>query len=398
MEDLIKAYLSCRKNKRCSTNSLKFEIDFESNILALHKELSSMTYCPKRSVCFVVKSPKLREVFAADFRDRVTHHLLVSQLEPYYERRFISQSLACRKYKGTLKASKVLENYVRSITKNYTQRAYYGQFDIRSFFTSINKIILKNLIIKEVTNNFPKHNKSSLIWLICTILEHNPIENYYYRGDPYLLKQIPSHKTLFKAKPNCGLPIGNLTSQFFANIYLNELDQYAKRVLKIKYYVRYVDDIVILSNDLPQIMIWRQQMDNFLQNHLQLNFHSSKDKYNSTSSGIDFVGYIVKHRHTFARKRVVKNLKYRLRLINQGKLFESQNQNNSIALISSPPTKRELDKMLAIINSYYGHFRHANCYNLRKDLYYNNFGILKLYLKPTDKNFSYFSIIKGKNE
>jgi RNA-directed DNA polymerase len=215
LEDLLKAYLSCRKNKRNTINALKFEKNFESNILELFEELKNRTYRPGRSICFVVTYPKLREVFAADFRDRVIHHLLVSNLEPHFERRFIFASFACRKKKGLLTATLYLKRMIRSATHNYTKRAFYGQFDIKSFFTSIDKNILKEIIIYEIEDHFPKYGKYDLIWLTEIILNHNPIDNFYFKGDPELLKQIPPHKTLFKAEKNRGLPIGNLTSPFF---------------------------------------------------------------------------------------------------------------------------------------------------------------------------------------
>lgn len=393
-EDLLKAYFSCRKNKRNTINALKFEMNFESNMLELFEELKSGTYRPGRSICFVVTYPKIREVFAADFQDRVIHHLLVSHLEPHFEKRFICASFACRKNKGLLTAITYLKRSIRSITGNYTQKAFYGQFDIRSFFTSIDKTILKEIITCEIEDHFPNNMKDDLIWLTQVILNHNPIDNYYFKGDPSLLRQIPPHKTLFKAGKNKGLPIGNLTSQFFANVYLNELDQYVKRELKIKYYVRYVDDFVILSNDLSKIKQWREQINTFLHKRLRLTLHPNKDKYNSVYSGIDFIGYIVKPKYSLARKRVVQNLKTKLHYFNQGKLLVSQNQKQMVLPLSAPPTKKELEKMLAMVNSYYGHFKHANCYNLRKDLFENHFGNLKEYLKPIDDNFSYFTLAK----
>lgn len=393
-KDLLKAYFSCRKNKRNTINALKFEMNFESNILELFEELKNRTYRPGRSICFVVTYPKLREVFAAEFRDRVIHHLLVSHLEPHFEKRFIYASFACRKNKGLLTAITYLKRSIRSITGNYTQKAFYGQFDVRSFFTSIHRPILKQIVTKEIMDHFPNNMKDDLIWLTHIILEHNPTDNFYFKGDPALLKQIPPHKTLFKAEKNRGLPIGNLTSQFFANVYLNELDQYIKRELRIKHYIRYVDDFVILSNDLDKIKSWKDQINAFLQKRLYLTLHPNKDKYNSVYSGIDFIGYIVKPKYALARKRVVQNLKTKLHFFNQGKLLVSQNQKQTVLPLSTFPTKKELERMLAMVNSYYGHFKHANCYNLRKDLYDNHFGNLKTYLKSTDDNFSYFTLVK----
>lgn len=394
LENLLKAYYSCRKNKRTTINALRFEMKFESNLLKLFEELQDRTYKPDRSICFVVTYPKLREVFAADFRDRIVHHLLVSTLEPYFEKSFIYASFACRKMKGLQLAITYTQKMIRSATKNNTITAYYGQFDIRSFFASIDKEILKKIIIRYIMRNFPIKKQADLIWLTQIIINHNPTKNFYFKGDQALLKQIPPHKTLFNAGKDKGLPIGNLTSQFFANVYLNELDQFIKRELKIKHYVRYVDDFVILSNDLDKIKSWRDQIDTFLQKRLKLTLHPNKDKYNSVYSGIDFIGYIVKPKYALARKRVVQNLKTKLHYFNKGKLLVSQNQKQMALPLSTPPTEKELKKMLAMVNSYYGHFKHANCFNLRRDLYENHFGTLKNYLVPIDDNFSYFILVK----
>jgi RNA-directed DNA polymerase len=331
-------------------------------------------------------------------RDRIVHHLLVSKLEPHFEKRFISTSFACRKDKGLLKAVEYITKSVRKITENNTKMACYGQFDIRSFFTSINKTILEEIIVKEIQDHFPKSQKEDLVWLTKVIINHNPVNNYYLKGDHKLIDLIPTHKTLFKSENNRGLPIGNLTSQFFANVYLNELDQFVKRILKVKHYVRYVDDFVVLSTDLSQIREWRKEIDLFLKETLHLSLHPNKDKYNTINSGINFVGYIIKPKYRLARKRVVQNLKSKLHFFNNGRLLVSQNQKQLLLPLSVPPSEDEIDRILAVVNSYYGHFKHANCYNLRRSIYEKHFGNLKEYLLPIDDNFSYFKIKKQKNE
>ena len=253
--------------------------------------------------------------------------------------------------------------------------------------------MLENILIKNIRKGYKDNTQKELIWLTKVILKNNPTQNFSIRGDSNLLKQVPTHKSLFYVSKNKGLPIGNLTSQFFANIYLNELDQYVKRELKIKYYTRYVDDIVVLSDNLEDVYRWREQIDTFLKRKLKLTLHPNKDKYGSVYSGIDFVGYVIKPRYTLSRQRVVGNLKNKLKLFNQGLLLVSQNQKQTVFPLHTPPSKEELSKMLAMINSYYGHFRHVNCFNLRKDIYENHFGCLKEYLEPVEQ-YSYFKLIK----
>lgn len=391
LENLLKAYYSCRKNKRTTINALRFEMKFESNLLKLFEELQDRTYKPDRSICFVVTYPKLREVFAADFRDRIVHHLLVSTLEPYFEKSFIYASFACRKMKGLQLAITYTQKMIRSAIKNNTITAYYGQFDIRSFFASIDKEILKKIIIRYIMRNFPIKKQADLIWLTQIIINHNPTKNFYFKGDPKLLREIPPHKSLFNIPSSKGLPIGNLTSQFFANVYLNELDQFVKRVLKLKHYIRYVDDFVIISSNLEEIKRSREKINCFLQKKLQLSLHPSKDKYGYLASGIDFIGYIIRPKYRLARNRVVRNLKLKLYFFNHGKLLVSQNQKCQILPLSSPLSKDQIKLMLSMVNSYYGHFRHANCYNLRKDIYEKHFGWLKNHLVPVN-DYLYFSI------
>ena len=184
--------------------------------------------------------------------------------------------------------------------------------------------------------------------------------------------------------------VSNLTSQFFANAYLNELDQFIKRTLKIKYYLRYVDDMVVLSKNPAQIRQWRYQINHFLEQKLTLKLHPAKDKYGSVYQGIDFVGYLVKPNYVLARKRVVKNLKTKLYYINKSKLLIANNQKQDSLPLSKPLTIKELHTITAMINSYYGHFLHASCFRLRKNLYEKHFGILKKYIKPL-QDYKYFT-------
>ena len=387
---LFKAYFSCRQRKRKTINALKFELNYELKLLGLEKELQNHTYQPGRSICFVVTYPKLREIFAADFRDRIVHHLLINEVEPYFERRFIYDSFACRKEKGCHLALFRLKKFIYQITKNKTQNAFYGQFDIKSFFSNIDKNILLAILEKEIKKSLPVHSQKELLWLAKKIVFHDPTQNYYLKGKKELFDQIPAHKTLFKTPKNKGLPIGNLTSQFFANVYLNELDQFVKRELKVKYYLRYADDLVLLSESPEQLRQWRKEIDRFLKENLRVELHPKKDKYGSVYQGIDFVGYVVKPNYVLSRKRVVGNLKTKLYYFNQGLLLVSSNQKQEVLPLSRPPTKDEIKQTAAMVNSYYGHFRQANCYRLRKNLYEKHFGELKKYLKP-EKDLSFFS-------
>ncbi|MCI4625330.1 MAG: hypothetical protein L3V56_05140, partial [Candidatus Magnetoovum sp. WYHC-5] len=228
-ENLYRCYLKCRKNKRNTMNVLKFEINAEENIFTLSEQLFMGTYMPSRSVCFIVEKPKMREIIAADFRDRIVHHVLVERLERIFEPIFIHDSYACRKGKGVHKALERVKEFIIKGSRNGNDKLFFLHLDIKNFFMTMDKEVLYRILQKKVKDK-------NALWLAKIIIFHNPAENCIIKGKKYLIKTLPPHKSLFNAKPKTGVPVGNLTSQFFANVYLNELDQYVKHALKCKYY------------------------------------------------------------------------------------------------------------------------------------------------------------------
>lgn len=338
-QNIHRAYVDCRRNKRSTINALRFEINAEENILQLERELKAKTYRPSRSILFAAKKPKLREIFAADFRDRVVHHLLINHLELIWEPVFIHDSYACREGKGTHAAMVRLRSFLRRITRNGNLRAYYLQLDIKDFFTSIDKQILFDLLAARIKD-------PDAVWLTKKVLFWDCTESYTLRGSRQLLLNIPQNKSLFGKENERGLPIGNLTSQFFANVYLNELDQFAKHTLKAEYYLRYVDDFVILSRDEAQLVEFREKIERFVSERLALRLHPRRRKLLPASSGIDFLGYIIRHNYTLVRRRVVNNLKEKLRQFNR-----------------QPDPVPE--KVRATVASYLGHFKWANAHKLK---------------------------------
>lgn len=220
-EKVWKAYLRCRRGKRRGPSALAFELDAERECLALAQELAARTWSPLPSACFVTELPKPREIFAAQFRDRIVHHLLVGEIEPAWERVFIHDSFACRKGKGTLAAVDRLQSFMRQASANGSRPAWFLQIDIRSFFVSIDKRILFELLTR-------REEREEVRWLIERIVFHDPAEAPVLRGRRDLFRLIPPHKSLFHTGGRTGLPIGNYTSQFFANVYLNPLDQFVK--------------------------------------------------------------------------------------------------------------------------------------------------------------------------
>ena len=207
-EAVYRAYLDCRKRKRGTINALEFEVNVLENLFDLALDLQKNKYRPSRSVCFITRSPKLREIFAADFRDRIVHHLAVRELEKHWEPRFIHDSFASRKGKGIHGAVKRLQGFMRKAGRSGKRAAWFLQLDIRSFFMSIDKDILFEIFKKD------SKCSSELLNLLYTIIYHDPTTNYTFRGHPSMLELVPSHKSLFGVGNGKGLPIGNLSSQF----------------------------------------------------------------------------------------------------------------------------------------------------------------------------------------
>ncbi len=355
-EKIYKAYLDCRKTKRKTINALKFEFCFEKNIFLLMEELKNKTYKPGRSVCFVVKNPSPREIFAANFKDRVVHHILIREIEKIGERKLIYDTFSCRKRKGTHLAVKRLKSFIKKATENHTKEAFYIQMDISGFFMAIDHNILYSIFEKIILKQKKTRIwKDDILWLAKTIIFSKPTENYLIKGQRSLFNILPKRKSLFYSDSNKGLPIGNYSSQFFANLYLNKLDQFIKRELKCKYYARYVDDFILIDRDKNKLIEAENKVNNFLKTELDMSLNPNKTKLKSLDSGIEFLGYFIKPLCILTKQGVVKRAKEKIYRFNQ---LENLN----------------IDKVISVLNSYYGHFNHANTFNLRKSIFENCVG------------------------
>lgn len=323
---LHQAYFDCRKSKRNSISALAFEQDLERNLLQLHDELTAGTYSPGRSICFVITRPKPREVWAADFRDRIAHHLLYNHVAPRFIGSFIADSCACIPGRGTLYAAQRLDAKVRSQTQNWSRPGYYLKADMANFFVAIDKRVLLTLLAKRITEPF---------WLALAtqILMHDPRIDCQYKGPVKLLGRVPKHKRLGAQPNHLGLPIGNLSSQFFANVYLNELDQFVKHELRARHYIRYVDDFVILHESTAQLRAWLAEIEAFLP-ILGARLNPTKTIIQPIDRGIDFVGQVIKPWHRSTRKRTVKDAMRRV-------------------------TATDDQDLLPVANSYFGLFRQS---------------------------------------
>ncbi len=318
MADLVQAWLDCRKHKRHTVSATLFERDVERNLCTLHAVLLAGTYTPGKSICFVVTRPRAREVWAADFADRIVHHLLYNKISPRFYASFIHNSCACIPGRGTLFAAQRLEGAVRSVTQNWSVPAHYLKMDLSNFFVAINKTVLFAQLAAKIPEVF---------WLdlTATILFHDPRTNFEYRGDPALMQLVPPHKRLTNSPPDTGLPIGNLSSQFFANVYLNALDQFCKHQLGAKQYVRYVDDFVILHNSPQWLNAALARITAWLPEHLGAHLNPTKTILQPIARGVDFVGHVVKPWRRTTRPRAVATAVSRLRSMPEADVFAAGN-------------------------------------------------------------------------
>ncbi|MCX6707170.1 MAG: reverse transcriptase domain-containing protein [Candidatus Woesearchaeota archaeon] len=274
-ENLNLAFKKARKRKSSRKDVVEFENNLEQNIEDLRTELLLLSYNPKQLKTFVIKDPKTRTIRKSDFRDRIIHHAICNILEPIFEKRFIYDSFANRKGKGTHKALQRFDCFKRKASRNNTRNCYIFKADIKHYFDEVNHNILISIIKERVKDK-------RIIWLIKKVLKnHSEIK---------------------------GMPLGNMTSQFFANVYLNELDKFVKHNIKAKHYIRYVDDFVILSDKREELEVYKDKIRSFLRERLELELHSTKSRIIELKQGVSFLGYRIFTHHRLLRKANIRTM------------------------------------------------------------------------------------------
>lgn len=344
--DLVQAYFDCRKHKRNTPAALTFEQNLERNLIQLHDELRDGTYTPGKSICFVVTRPKAREVWAADFRDRIVHHLLYNHIAPRFYASFIQDSCACIPGRGTLYAANRLERKIRSATQNWSKPCFYLKCDLANFFVSIDKSILQTQLAKRITEPFWMQLTNTILW-------HDPRANFELRGAQALQSKVPTHKQLMNQPQNKGLPIGNLSSQFFANVYLDALDQFAKHQIKAKHYIRYVDDFLILHESASWLNDAHAKIKAWLPTNLNAKLNDSKTILQPVSRGVDFVGQVIRPWHNTTRKRTANVAIERCKRINKDDFYTTAN--SYFGLLSQANSSHQQRAQLAKIALLRGH-------------------------------------------
>jgi len=275
---LFQAYYDAHRNKRNTINALKFEFNNESNLLKLGDEIIAGTYMPLPSICFIVNKPVKREIFSADFRNRVIHHYIFNHISPVFEDYFIHDRFSCCRQKGTHFASKRIDKFFRSCSQNYSNDAYILKLDVKGYFMAINKVILfkkvKELLVRQ--KHTLKFNLQMGLQVIEKTIFNDPVYDFRMKSKNADWEGLPKSKSLFHSAKNYGLPIGNLTSQLFSNVYLNDFDNFVKNELGIKYYGRFVDDFVIVHRDKFYLKSLISKIRSYLNNVLHLQLHPNK--------------------------------------------------------------------------------------------------------------------------
>jgi retron-type reverse transcriptase len=327
-DNLLKAAQKAQRGKRTKPNVARFNFHLERELLTLRNALKDKTWQPGPYVSFFIYEPKKRLISAAPYEDRVVHHALCNLIEPIFERTFIYDSYANRKSKGTHRA-------VNRFTEFCRKNRYVLKCDIRKYFPSIDHEILYGLIARKLKD-------PDVLWLIRRIIDSSnpqePVQTYFPGDDLF---------TPFERRK--GIPIGNLTSQFFANIYLNGFDHFVKRKLGCRYYLRYVDDFVALSNDKGLLHEVKDQMAEYLAT-LRLKLHDTKCQVFPVTQGASFLGYRIFPTHRLLKRQNVRRFQKRLQVL------QHQFRQDSI----------RVEKVGQSIQSWIAHASHADTYGLRR--------------------------------
>lgn len=356
--DLYLAFECAKQHKKSKPYVIEFESRLHDNLLSLCNDLYCHTYKPQPSTCFIITHPKQREVFAAEFRDRIVHHLYFNYTHEIYERTFIQDSYSCIKDRGTHYGIHRLEKHIRKESHNYADNCYILKMDIKGYFMSINRYIL----LREANKTLDKmryhkiHKWDNKKWndivdfkfikyLTREIILLDPTIECVFKSNKEAWNGLSDSKSLFKTPKNCGLPIGNLTSQLFSNVYLNVLDQFMKRELHCKHYGRYVDDFYVVSEDKHHLHEIIAAVEQFMGCALNLIIQKGKTIINRLWQGVEFLGAYIKPYRTYISNQCLRRIKKNLFQVDK------------------------LPNPMASINSWLGVFSHYSSFNMRVSMF-----------------------------
>ena len=327
---LYMAYLKARKNKRNHKDAYQFELNLFENLHILTRDIQNRSYKPTGGIAFVNFKPVIREIIAAEFKDRVVQHVAFSPVYQWWDRRLHPYSCSCRKNKGTDYAIHSLYKMMQSVSDNFTKETYFCKFDFQGYFMSIDRQILYDKVIWGLRRQFPRdswdYKLQQFLWQ--TIIFDDVVKHVRKRGSAKEWAMVPKSKSLFHQPPGVGLPIGNVTSQMGSNIMLDSFDRFVSMTLGYKRYIRYVDDWIVVVN--------REQKDRLIHQDLarieefatsqHLTLHPKKRYIQPIERGVEFLGAIVRPHRILAGKRTVTNFKQSARDFMMGKADETQLQ------------------------------------------------------------------------
>ncbi|MDP2944539.1 MAG: RNA-directed DNA polymerase, partial [bacterium] len=356
-----RAYFEARKHKRWRANTWRFSRQYEENLFRLYQDIKKRVYKIGPSLVFIHFGAVKREIFAGDFRDRIIHHLIFKALSPICEHLFINDCYSCRLNRGTSYGIKRADHFIRAVSKNYSRPGYVMKLDIKGYFMSMNRFLLFAKA-KEIVARGPMvaSERQQLLYLIKKVIFNDPTQNCFVKGETSDWRGLPKDKSLFFAAPDCGLPIGNLTSQLFGNLYLNEFDHFVKEKLHVKYYGRYVDDLIFAASDKRFLARLIPRISEYLLENLQLKIHSKKIYLQPFGHGLDFLGVIIKPRRIYVRTRLKTGL---YRSLKKLKALWPRNQRQINRLGAE-----RLVALYAPVNSYLGIMKNYQTYRLRRSL------------------------------
>lgn len=354
---IYEAYYDCRKHKASTAEYLKFHMDMDRLLYELWEDIVQKQYSPFASTCFVVTKPVPREIFAANFRDRVVHHWVCMRINPMFESLFNhlgNVSHNCRVGYGTSSAVKSLRDHIVECSDNYTDECWIGRFDFKGFFMSIDKVILWDMLERFVKTTYHEEDIDCLLYLLKTTIDNQPQYNCVRNSPQEMWDLIPAGKSLFTNRTELGLPIGNLTSQLLANFFLSYFDWFMVTIMGFEHYVRYVDDFCIVCKDKQRILDAIPLFREFLTKELNIKLHPDKIYIQNVSKGVKFVGSQLKHDRKYVANRTVAHF------------YQSIMKYNAFA--RRRKCEDHLEEFRASMNSYLGFFKDGNNYATKRRL------------------------------
>lgn len=351
LHEVIDAYYHCRRRKRSTANARLFEMHWEDECVKLWQEINAGTYMPGRSIAFIVNKPVKREIFAADFRDRVVHHLIADKILRILETQFIDDSYSTREDKGTLYGIRRIAQQIRQISNNYTEDCYVMKMDIEGFFMAIKKNLLCEEAESIVRRDYQGNDRELLLDLIRKTVNNRPEKNCIRKTPPSSWRGLSKRKTLFGTDGTVGLPIGNLTSQLLALLHLDPLDHLVTEEWGVEGYGRYVDDMVLIDHSKEKLLRVRQLIDQWLQQRGH-RLHPRKFYLQHYRKGVLFVGGMVRPGRILIGHRSISFC------------MESLHGYNIRLLMADHPCKDLIQHFVASMNSYLGLMQQYSAYNV----------------------------------